>query len=119
MQKNPARFEGYRYRADAYFKLKDYMRAITNYTISLSINPRDVGALLNKAICHNELRGYALAILELDKALKLDPKNAECFFYRGLSKKKSNKGDRGCSDFKKAEGLGYGAAKKYLCEAGN
>jgi tetratricopeptide (TPR) repeat protein len=119
VQRNPMRYEGYRYRGDAYFMSKNYMQAITNYTISLSRNPRDAGALLNKAIAHYETRGYALAILDLEKAIKMEPNNGKGHYYLGLSKMKSNKGDRGCSDFNKADRLGYGAARAYLCGAGN
>ena len=55
--------------------LKDYEKAVTDFTQSLSFNSRDPRVYVHRAQARAELVDYTKALLDVDKALKLDPEN--------------------------------------------
>jgi len=75
--------------ADSLFNGKQYRRAIDSYTIAISFSKNDLkkqSVLYDKrALSKKELDLFKEAIADENKALKLDPKNADAYWNRGLT----------------------------------
>jgi tetratricopeptide (TPR) repeat protein len=70
-------------RGVAYYGLKQYRRAIQEYTQAVRINPRFVAAYNNRGNVYRDLKQYRRAIQDYDEALRLNPKNADAYGNRG------------------------------------
>jgi len=60
------------------------------------------------------LRKYDLAIQDYTKAIKIDPRDGDVYFNRGLAHLALEQKDLALSDFKKAFQLGQKQAEAYL-----
>lgn len=66
----------YSSKAAAYFKKGDYNKTITNLTLVLKINPKDVKALANRALCYEILYKFDLALKDNLELLKYEKSGA-------------------------------------------
>jgi PGF-CTERM protein len=85
--------EAYNNRGAAYYDLKQYERAIEDYSKAIELNPNYVGAYINRGVTYYDLKQYERAIEDFDKAIELNPNLAEAYDYRehALSKLKEQK----------------------------
>lgn len=86
----------------------------TDATDSASMATKQIWRALDKVQSHD----YKAAIADYDRALQLEPDNATAYHLRGLAKFFAGMDAGGCSDFKKALGLGSGSAEedvKHYC----
>ena len=58
--------------------------------------------LLRRAIAHNSKSDYDLAIVDLNKALRLDPGAGQAYYHRGFAYEKKGDRDRAISDYRSA-----------------
>ncbi|WP_445247829.1 tetratricopeptide repeat protein [Microcoleus sp. OTE_8_concoct_300] len=75
----------YFYRGNAYYKQKEYDRAIEDYNQALLLNPKDVDALYNRGNAYYNKGEYDRAIADYNQALLLNPKYAEALYNRGIA----------------------------------
>lgn len=75
------------------------------------INNKNIEVLALKGFLHYELDEYQNAINTYDQLLKLDDKNAEGFYYRGMAYTDLQDMKKACEDFTKAKELGYKLAR--------
>jgi tetratricopeptide (TPR) repeat protein len=66
--------------------LKDYHGAITDYTVSIELNPKFSYAYNNRGLAESDLNNYAEAVADLDISLDLNPHNEFAYFNRGYAK---------------------------------
>jgi tetratricopeptide (TPR) repeat protein len=64
--------ESYRLKAKTFFENGNYKEAISNLTLALKINPKELKALKNRAICYEKIEKYDLALKDNIEALKYD-----------------------------------------------
>ena len=87
----PERVEGYKCRADIYFKKKQPQMVIDDATKAIKLDPKDPHLYLLRASGYFFLTEFAKdnaddskrSQADLDMALKLNPKSAQAHYYRG------------------------------------
>jgi tetratricopeptide (TPR) repeat protein len=74
----------YNYRAYEYrIKLKDYDKAIADYTQALRFNPKSTTAFKGRGDSYYEKKDFDRALADASEAVRLDPKDDEAYTYRG------------------------------------
>jgi len=73
----------------------------------------------NSGYAKAELQDYRGAIQDHNKAIELNPNDADAYFGRGLAKILSGQKDDGCLDLSKAGELGYAEAYEAIKESCN
>ena len=92
-------------------KLKDYERAIADYTKAIEINPNDAKIYLSRGASKDYFNDFNGAIADFTKAIEINPNFASAYFNRGFSKYYSKDSYGACIDAKKAQDLGYDATE--------
>jgi tetratricopeptide (TPR) repeat protein len=70
-------------RANLYVRLEQPERALADFDAALTIDPKNIKALLGRADVHYGARRLAQSRDDYSRAIALDPKNAAAFFSRG------------------------------------
>ena len=70
-------------RGVAYFGLRQYDRALRDYSQAIALKPDYAEALNNRGNAYNGLGQYARAVADLDRAVALRPGYAHAFYNRG------------------------------------
>lgn len=105
-------------RAFCYSYLKQYEKAVGDYSTIIKHFPNHVWAYLSRGGAYNKLEEWDKAIADFNKVLQemspQDEEKIEAYNNRGFSKK--GKGDQSgaCADWKKAKKLGSDEAKLIL-----
>jgi tetratricopeptide (TPR) repeat protein len=63
----------YRRRGHAYHGLRDFEKALGEYTRALDLAPNDEGTRYNRALCYQDMGDFARALADLDAVLVSDP----------------------------------------------
>ncbi len=72
-------------RGSSYYRLKEFKKAIRDYSSVLQIDPKYLEAHLGLGECYYKLKQYEKAIAAFSKTTQLDPKSDRAFYYRGRS----------------------------------
>ena len=67
-------------------------------------------AYYNRAMFYAERKQYNKAILDFDYCLKLNPKDGDAFFHKGMVLLELQKPEEACEAFTESEKLGHGDA---------
>jgi tetratricopeptide (TPR) repeat protein len=94
--------EAYNNRGLAYHELKQYDKAIKDYSQSIKLDPAHVAAYNNRGNSHYERNEYRLALADFNQSLKRKPDYAKAHLNRGLVYYQMDKTDQACSDFQNA-----------------
>ena len=65
--------ESYRLKAAAHFENGRYKEAIAALTLAIKLNPKDVKAWRNRAVCYEKTEKFDLAVKDYLEVLKYDP----------------------------------------------
>ncbi len=112
-----AQAEGANFYFDRAFskgKKGDYYGAISDFTKTIEINPKQEDAYLNRGFAKRRLKDYYGAISDYTKAIEIDPNYALGFANRGSSKELIGDKKGACSDWRKASSLGDERAGKWV-----
>jgi tetratricopeptide (TPR) repeat protein len=71
-------------RGNAYKNLKDYDRALADYSDALKLDPRYAHAYLNRGFVYAAKNDADHAIADLSRSIQLDPAEPMAYFNRGL-----------------------------------
>jgi len=89
-------------RGLAYHDLKQYQKAVNDYSEAIKLDPRYAAAYNNRGNSYYELNEYQLALNDFNQSLKIQPKYAKAYLNRGLVYYQLNENDRACIDFQKS-----------------
>lgn len=99
------RADAVRFRAQAYFFLKDYPNAIAGYTEVIRLRPADHRSYNDRAYQYMKTKNYSAAIADYTAALDRKPDIAQALYGRGLAKRASGDSAGAEADIAKARGV--------------
>jgi Tfp pilus assembly protein PilF len=111
-------------QGNAYFRKSQYDLAISEYTKSIEIDPKQPNAHNNRGLTYAQKGHYDQAIADYTKAIDLDPKYGDAYHNRGLAYSNKGQYDQAISDFTKAieldpkHGKAYGGRGVAYCAKG-
>ena len=103
----------YSNRGDAYGKLGQHTRAISDCTKAIELNPKLAEAYNNRGVAYGKLGQHTQAISDYNKAIELNPKYAAAYSNRGNVYGKLGQHTQGISDYNKAIELNPKYAEAY------
>lgn len=97
-------FSPYMDRGKAYHGLKDYAKAITDYSTALKLKPDLSEAYLRRCVAQYEVGNHTGAIEDCDKYISLKPRNMthEAYYYKGMAHAAYKKYQEAIDDLTKA-----------------
>ena len=104
--KDPKFANVYSNRGNAYRDLKQYPKALNDYSKAISLDPAHVKAYNNRGNIYYEQKKYREALKDYNKCIQLNPKYPLAFINRGLVYYQLKKKPQACKDFQKACTLG-------------
>lgn len=99
------RSHAYASRGEAYKKMKDLDKAISDFNQAIEINPSNVVFYMDRALAYYNQKSFDLAISDIDKALKLNTDKelfSDLFAIRGISYLRKEDLNSAISDFDEA-----------------
>jgi tetratricopeptide (TPR) repeat protein len=93
-------------RSSSYIGLEDWDRAVEAAGEALRADPRSTMALNNRAVARFNQTNYEAAIVDLDKALAIDPTSAQSWGNKGLVQRRLGQAAAAKESFRKAVELG-------------
>ncbi|MFO7570319.1 MAG: tetratricopeptide repeat protein [Smithellaceae bacterium] len=72
----------YNHRGMAYFGLSDYLRAIRDFSKSVSYNPENVRGYNNRALAFRVLKKFERSLEDYDRSIAINPSQVEGFWGR-------------------------------------
>lgn len=94
--------ENYHVRGVVYVAHRLYERALSDFTESLKLNPRNAGVLNNRGQCHYLMKNHAVAISDFDAAVQIEPKHFVALNNRALAKIASGRLENARADVQRA-----------------
>ncbi|MEO7978890.1 tetratricopeptide repeat protein [Flavobacterium sp.] len=102
-------------RGSAYMDLKNYDKAISDYTMAIKLSPENEEPYAYRGRAYYEINKLNNSKDDFDKAIRLNKNFRYAYSNRALLKyTKLNNKAGGCEDLKKAAELGDEDSKKYL-----
>ncbi|MCC5931801.1 MAG: tetratricopeptide repeat protein [Cyclobacteriaceae bacterium] len=83
LENNPEFIEALSQRAALHFSMKDYNKALKDYTDAIRLQPLNAEFWLSRGITHLKLKNYSLALSDVNKALTICPDCEKAYFNRG------------------------------------
>lgn len=120
IQVHPKEADLYYYRAEVYNKLKDYPRAIADFTSAIQLGggetPRPLLYLFyfNRGVANLKLQKYAPAIKDFTETLALNNAHYGAYTNRGMARYNAQDKAGACDDWQKANALGYEQVQTYI-----
>ena len=108
----------YQMRAAAWQKLRQYAKAIDDYTMVISIGEPSFKAVgyLNRGIVKNMTGHYSEAIPDFNMAISIDRFMGPAYFHRAIARSKTGDPEGNLNDFIQAAKLGDQDAERWLDE---
>jgi tetratricopeptide (TPR) repeat protein len=106
----------YEMRAAAWQRLRQFSRAIDDYTMVITIGEPSFRAVgyLNRGIVKNMAGHYSEAIPDFNQAISIDRFMAPAYFHRGIARSKTGDTNGNLEDFIQAARLGDSDAERWL-----
>lgn len=110
-------YASYKLRAKSWFEVREYKNAIKDWNVYIDAFPQEEEALISRASAKININDNSSAIDDLDKALKLNPKNPVIYNYRGIAKAGNGKYKEGLDDLNYCLKLKFDYAGAYVNRA--
>ncbi|MDF1662436.1 MAG: tetratricopeptide repeat protein [Planctomycetota bacterium] len=104
-------------KASIYYELKDFDKALEEYSKGLKIDSNAL-AYFNRAVIYIEQDQVDLGLADLTQSIKLEPLTARAWFYRAICYRRLKNYRAALSDANKSVELGYTMGDAYLERAG-
>jgi lipoprotein NlpI len=82
--------------------------------MAIKIAPRYALAFYNRGTLLGYQKNYGGAVVDMNRAIEIDPGNSKYFMNRGLANHYLNRNQQACDDWEKASSMGNAEAKKAL-----
>ena len=105
-------------RAGAYLDVRNYGRAISDYTRVIEYSARSPEGYFNRAITHERAGQFEEAIEDYSGAIEADPQYVKSYCNRASLLWSRGETERAVEDMKKAARLGMGEMQKFLKSKG-
>jgi len=105
-------------RANAYFAVKNYGRAISDYTRSINHAPKSPEIHYNRAIAHERAGKFIKAIEDYSNAVDADPQYVKAYCNRAALLWSQGESRQALEDMKKAARLGMREMQGFLKSKG-
>ena len=118
--KHKENIESYFFRANCYFKLHEFEKAVNDFTKVIEMDSLSSTSYYNRANAYIYSEKYELALVDIEKAILLEPNGADLYNNRAVIKGKLSLPY--CDDYKKSCTLGDNlGCKNYnvLCKSKN
>ena len=121
IEKDPNFAHAYVNRGNAFRDLKQYQKAIQDYTKAISLKPNFIMAYNNRGNVYFDQKNYQMAIRDYNKSIAMKPNYKLAYLNRGLAYHELKRDKLACNDFKKAcqlgecDGINW-AQKKGICK---
>ena len=102
--KHKENIDSYFFRANCYFKLHEFEKAINDFTKVIEVDSTNVSSYYNRSNAYLYLEKYELAMEDIEKAILLEPNGADLYNNRAVIKSKVLLPF--CEDYKKSCTLG-------------
>jgi tetratricopeptide (TPR) repeat protein len=79
-------YNAYKTRAKSKFEIADYKGSVSDWSVYLDGNPGEEDALISRGAARINMNDNTNAIVDLDEAIKKNPKNPVSYNYRGMAK---------------------------------
>jgi tetratricopeptide (TPR) repeat protein len=86
-------------RGSIYQSMKEYDKAIADYTEVIRLDPRNVYALYNRGRSYQNKEDYDRAIADYTVVIRLNPQDAFAFYHRGYVYQSKKRYDRAIADY--------------------
>jgi tetratricopeptide (TPR) repeat protein/S1-C subfamily serine protease len=104
----------YSNRGAIYDVLKDYPKAIADYTKAIAINIELAGAYINRGRTYKTLKEYSRAITDFDKAIAINPEFALAYNNRGATYDALKAYPKAITDYTKAIAINPRLTEAYI-----
>lgn len=91
----------------------EFAAAVESFSRALEVKPSSDN-YLQRAIAYRKTNKFTLALADLDKVIKINPKIGEAYFQRGVILLDSGEKQEGIAEIRKAAGMDNGKAKLWL-----
>lgn len=118
LKANPAHLNAYLQRGFCYSLLKEYDKAVEDFSSVIGHKNDHVWAYISRGSAYNKLKKYDLALNDFNKVLALEPKNEEAYNNRGWAFKGKDDMKSACKDWKTSKKFGNAEAKIILGNSG-
>jgi len=96
-----------------FYKLIDYSKAISDFNLSIEINPNYAKAYNNRGLTFYSLEEYQKAINDYSISIKIIPNDTKAYIARGNAYSKINEYKKAISDYKKAIDINHTNVSAY------
>jgi tetratricopeptide (TPR) repeat protein len=107
----------YSAKADAFYKLKDFDQAISNYNAAINLDPGYVWAYVWRGNAYFGKKLYEAGIKDFNQAIILDPANEDAYIGRANSYSALNKTEEAIQDYSSAISINPNKAWGYANRA--
>jgi tetratricopeptide (TPR) repeat protein len=94
--------EAYNGRGQAYFMLKRYEEAYSDFDNAIKAGIVTPRLFLNRGKCHVILNRPADALPDLARSLELEPRNPETYYFKGIAESQTGNPDQALAEYSKA-----------------
>ena len=108
----------YDLRARAYFEIRDFDRAIADFSQLIELDPKDPHAHNNRGAAYFRKGDFDRAIADHDEAIRLDPKYKDAYVGRGATYMTKGEFDAAIAAYNEAIQLDPGDVRAYVARAG-
>lgn len=100
-------------RGKAYLQNRDYMKAIDDFNSALKLAEKPL-YYQARAVANYEIKNYSAAEKDLMQCIRMEPENAEHYYYMGRVMAATGRQKEACGVYRKSAGMGNTAAQKEL-----
>lgn len=117
MKSDALDYNAYKTRAKARFEVEDYKGSVTDWSVYLDGVPGEEEALILRGAARINMNDNTNAIVDLDEAIKKNPKNPISYNYRGMAKAGNKQLVEGLKDVDYSIKLKFDYAAAYVNRA--
>jgi len=99
---DPTYVEAYNGRGQAYFMLKRYEEAYSDFDNAIKAGIVTPRLFLNRGKCHVILNRPADALPDLVRSLELEPRNPETYYFKGIAESQTGNAGQALAEYNKA-----------------